>query len=60
MQVISHREPEVSVRVLPGKLDDVLARTQELDHREGEVGKPYGIRLAALVKELFEGACARL
>src|SRR5713101_3888782 len=54
VRVVLHREPKVTVRLLAGELDDVLARAQELDHGQREIREPAGIRLAALSEEGFE------
>jgi len=58
--VILYRQPEVPIGPLTGGLDHVLARAQELDHRERQIGKSRGVRLAAFCEELFEGTGARL
>ncbi len=48
MGIVPDRQPEVPKGGAVGALGDVLAGSQELDHREGQVGEPKWIGLSLL------------
>jgi hypothetical protein len=54
--VVAHGEAEVARRLVSGEVDRVLARSQELDHRERHLRKALGVRRPAFLQESGEGA----
>ena len=54
--VVPHGQPEVLGRALPGRLEGVLAATEQLHHRERQIGKVLGVGPATLGQEVLQRA----
>ena len=59
VRVVPHGEPEVSVGRAARRVEDVLARAEELHHREREIGEARGVRPASRGEERLERARVR-